>query len=74
MNYIDAAPEEKEAWIQAFVQRRLAEGNELQRKGMGTNTGTMSVKSTARYKARVKWNRNRQRQLKSAHPKGIQGG
>jgi hypothetical protein len=65
MDYVNATPEEKEAWIKAFIDRRVAEGNELQRKGMGTNTGTMSVKSTARYKARVKWNRGRQRQLKS---------
>lgn len=65
MDYINATPEEKEAWIRAFIDRRLAEGNELRRKGMGTNKGTMSIEATARYKARVKWNRGKKRQLKS---------
>lgn len=66
MDYINATPQQKEVWIQNYIKRRMARGNDLQRKGMGTAKGSLkSVEATARYKARVKWNKYRKRQLRA---------
>lgn len=58
MSYYTNAPAwEKEAWIQAYIDRRIEEGYEARGKRYNNkgNTGSVSVRAELRKRAKNKW-------------------
>jgi len=76
--YLDATPEERNAWIEEYIQRRKAEGYDIRLHRYGRHhkdTSTMSVHSSLRHKAVVAWNKRVKRAKERVHAEeGLQEG